>query len=205
MYHWIQDTVKVGKLLPMHYYMKHEKRLLENVKLFFGMDADLNLEEMELYECLKAEACNMGAIIVNESTDADITVSQFVSDLSKRFVNAVSPFWIHRIMTSNCYEEPYLAMDYPCPLTSITSDNPVRISVSGFSQGERESIVAMITLAGAMYTTDLSPSNTHLIVPELRDSTKSVKVKWAENWGVTIRERSWLERSFFQWVWLPYP
>lgn len=170
---------------------------LKDIKLHFCKVEDL--DQAEIYDELEKEAAKLGASIVSSSDECTVSISQFVESELDRFGRMASPFWLSRIVTSKKYEEPHQALDYPCPLDPIPSDCIYIISLSLFNADEREPLIAMITLAGAVYTADLSSRNTHLIVKD--SANPSAKLRWAAKWSIRVRDQYWLERSFFQWAW----
>ena len=173
--------------------------------MFRFLDID---DEDESISLLRQKCIEQGATCADGSVPVVThTICNFLPPDSRdasRFEYG-SPFWVYRLLTEGRFDLPHHPLDFPIPIDPIEPTAPALvISSTGFSLSERELIEAMITLAGAIFTSHLTCRNTHLIVPvkdENAPLNPSEKERYAVEWGVEIRDVAWLERCFLNWKW----
>lgn len=210
LHHWIDDSIKIGGLLPREHYRCSKGKILTGCVFKF-----LDIDEDESISMLRQKCIEQGATCVDldtSETDITHTICYFVSEStidSSRF-DFCSPFWVYRLLLEGRFVPPHHPLDFPIPIDPIeltASNKPLIISSTGFSVKERELIEAMVTLAGAIFTRHLSYQNTHLIVPIRNENSlhntrcSSEKEKFAMERGIEIRDVAWLERCFLNWKW----
>lgn len=208
-FHWIHDSIMLGRLLPIEHYRNQRPKIFKDIYLEFDYSHVDDVEDEKFWEELKTASSGEGAIMNQNSKAIDpskrFSVRQFVPTerIGSRF-EFVSPYWIFRLINEGTFDAPHHPLDFPCPIDPIKTtenDPPPLITLTEYSQAEREPLIAMIGLSGAVYSADLTKSGTHLICDD-PDNKGSAKIKWAKEWNIKIRSSDWLKRCYLGWSWL---
>ncbi|KAE9406545.1 hypothetical protein BT96DRAFT_875512 [Gymnopus androsaceus JB14] len=105
--------------------------------------------------------------------------------------------WFFHVAASGEMTSPYMQLlHFPVPRTKIRALIQKEVTVTNFTGEARDYVKALIQTMGAVFTPDLRPESTLLLIAA---SSHTLKYQNALSLKIPIRDLPWLERSFIKW------
>lgn len=190
----IDDSVENLNEIPL----KFTKQLFKNKKIFFSKDLEIN--ETLLFT-IEAIVASLGAIVVSSIQDATVFIGRYRE--GNEYIQAAlqgiiigNLTWLYWMYVYETWVNPELnLLHYPIVKTGLPEMHGMVITISNYQGESRQYLEKLIKALGATFTKNMTPNNTHLIIP----CESGQKYLAALEWNIHIVNHLWLEETYAEW------
>ncbi|EMR09489.1 hypothetical protein PNEG_02077 [Pneumocystis murina B123] len=190
----INDSVENLNEIPL----KFTKQVLKNKKIFFSKDLEIN--ESLLYT-IETIVVSFGAIVVSSIQNATVFIGIYRE--GNEYIQAAlqgiiigNLTWFYWMYVYETWVNPELnLLHYPIVKTGLPEMHEMVITISNYQGESRQYLEKLIKALGATFTKNMTPNNTHLIIP----CESGQKYLAALEWNIHIVNHLWLEETYAEW------
>ncbi|KAI8885449.1 hypothetical protein K501DRAFT_179934 [Backusella circina FSU 941] len=179
-------------------------KVLQDQVVYLGSDIDIATAGFipKLAACIE----NAGGTLIDRYDDSvSIVVCKYRSsqDCIKALEDqniVVSFWWLTNTLARGHIETPLSRLlDYPIPKGGILGMDNLRVSITGYTEINRDYLRRLLLYTGAVFDPIMDRECTHLICA----GSNSSKFQRAKKRGIIIINQLWLEETFQQWQVMP--
>ncbi|KTW26957.1 hypothetical protein T552_02447 [Pneumocystis carinii B80] len=190
----INDSVEKLNETPL----KFTKQVLKNKKIFFSKDLEINENLLHTIETI---VLGLGAILVSSIQNATVFIGMYRE--GNEYIQAVhrgiiigNLTWLYWMYVYETWANPELnLLHYPIVKAGLPEMHKMVITISNYQGESRQYLEKLIKALGATFTKNMTPSNTHLIIP----CEFGEKYSAALEWNIHIVNHLWLEETYAEW------
>lgn len=179
--------------------------VLDGKCVFFGSDLEISVG---MQECLQAMVRLAGGTCANTLDDPSVNIyigqyrdgEEYLKASRAGTIVVANTLWLFRVLCRDRWTSPLnYIFHYPFVRGGLPGMEKTRISISLYSNANRDFVTDLVLRLGGTFTRNLKSDNTHLVT--LRP--EGIKVQAAKSWNVLIVNHLWLEESYAAWEMKP--
>lgn len=177
---------------------KIAKHVLKNKKILFSKDLGIS---QGLLHALETITISFGATIVSSVKDATVFIGMYREgneyiQAARQGIVIGNLVWLYYMFVYETWVDPERnLLHYPIVKNGLSEMQEMIITISNYQGESRKYLEKLIKALGATFTKNMTPNNTHLIVP----CQSGQKYTAALEWNIYIVNHLWLEETYAKW------